>query len=71
MRLKAFIIMATEKAYGFSRMESGPVVWVPKSQVDYIRKLPIVEGQNREVVVDIPDWIIDKDSRAWEGFEEV
>lgn len=70
MRLKAFLIAETEKAYGLSPIKDGPVCWVPMSQVSYIKKFPAKDGEPRACVADIPDWIVNKDSRAWEAFEE-
>lgn len=53
----------TELAYHFVKFEENRVkreVWIPKSQVTYIRKYPR-DSKGVEVVFNVPDWLADKE----------
>jgi hypothetical protein len=57
---------ATEKAYRFSTLpQSDPLkrlVWIPKSQIAHISRTPsAVPGDWPECLVEIEEWLADKD----------
>ena len=64
VKVRLWEIRRTDKARLYSTTppssRDGDEVWIPISQIDHVSYQPAVEGEWRECVVTIPEWIADE-----------
>lgn len=63
--LRLWQVHGTDKAYCFSKLPKDKAqqedqIWIPRSQIEHITRLPAETGQWNECLVKLPEWLAEK-----------
>ena len=64
IKLNLWQVDSSEKAYLFSTTQNhkrdGKQVWIPRSMIEHVTRLPERIGEWQQCIVTLPEWIAEK-----------